>query len=286
MSIYFQHVGVANANRDFPETIGEGNEVLKLKLSDIESHLSSLPPEEYDKLHEALNDKTEFQIWGVPAGAKKVLKDLNNDDYFLLMANQHEFSYCGKVLHRFQDLNYDLSESLWGERKFSIIFLLTGQMITFPWPDFVDLFGYATNYYMRGNTMKMSKTRFNESQFENEKQFATYISPQITEQHFDALGEVYETEPLGDDGVVYAIGNPAFPGWIKVGRAYDFETRLRSYQTGDPNRSYTEIYKRNFENRITAETLVHEKLKRLGVAWKGEWFCVKEETVIEVIDSL
>jgi len=286
MSIYFQHVGVANANRDFPETIGVANEVLNLKLNDIKSHLSSVSPEEYDKLHRVLDDDTEFQIWGVPAGAKKVLQNLSNGDYFLLMANQNEFSYCGKVIYRFQDLNYDLSESLWGERKFSIIFLLTGQMISFPWHNFVDMFGYATNYSMRGNTMKMSETRFNESQFENEKQFAAYISPQITEQHFDPLGEVFETEPLGDDGVVYAIENPAFPGWIKVGRAFDFETRLRSYQTADPNRAYAEIHKRNFENRITAEKIVHEKLKRLGVAWKGEWFCIEKEIVIDVIDSL
>ena len=100
------------------------------------------------------------------------------------------------------------------------------------------------------------------------------------------LGEVIEKEPLGPEGYVYAIKNPSFPGWIKVGCASDHDARLRNYQTGDPHRAYESIHNRYFSNRVNAEARAHSELKQLTEHWNGEWFFLSDSQVINVIDSL
>ena len=100
------------------------------------------------------------------------------------------------------------------------------------------------------------------------------------------LGEVIEKEPLGPEGYVYAIINPSFNGWIKVGCASDYDTRLKNYQTGDPHRAYEKIHHRYFSDRVQAEALAHNELKKLTSKWNGEWFYLREKQVISIIDSI
>ena len=100
------------------------------------------------------------------------------------------------------------------------------------------------------------------------------------------LGEVIEKEPLGPEGYVYAIINPSFNGWIKVGCASDYDTRLKNYQTGDPHRAYEKIHHRYFSDRVQAEALAHNELKKLTSKWNGEWFYLRKNQVISVIDSI
>jgi hypothetical protein len=97
---------------------------------------------------------------------------------------------------------------------------------------------------------------------------------------------VIEKEPLGPEGYVYAIINPSFNGWIKVGCASDYDTRLKNYQTGDPHRAYEKIHHRYFSDRVQAEALAHNELKKLTSKWNGEWFYLRENQVISVIDSI
>lgn len=47
------------------------------------------------------------------------------------------------------------------------------------------------------------------------------------------LGIPESTEPIGPEGYVYAIINPAFEGWVKVGQSHEPDRRLESYKTGD-----------------------------------------------------
>jgi hypothetical protein len=104
--------------------------------------------------------------------------------------------------------------------------------------------------------------------------------------NLEPLGEMIEKEPLGPEGYVYAIKNPTFPGWLKVGCTSDHDARLKNYQTGDPHRAYEKIHHRYFRDRIKAESIVHEKLKKITSDWNGEWFYLKNKQVINVIDSI
>ncbi|MGL4519205.1 MAG: GIY-YIG nuclease family protein [Phocaeicola sp.] len=40
---------------------------------------------------------------------------------------------------------------------------------------------------------------------------------------------------------MYAISNPAWPGFIKIGKSVDVFDRLNNYQTSSPLRDYTLI---------------------------------------------
>ena len=104
--------------------------------------------------------------------------------------------------------------------------------------------------------------------------------------NFEPLGEVFEKEPLGPEGYVYAMTNSSFPGWIKVGCAFNCEDRLKTYQTGDPHRVYKMCTKRQFGDRQIAEKIVHSKLTPLSENRKGEWFEMDLSIVESVINDV
>ena len=65
-------------------------------------------------------------------------------------------------------------------------------------------------------------------------------------------------------GYVYAITNPAWPGWVKVGMAVDSNDRLNSYQTSSPFRDF-------FRERCSEHS--------------GEWFKItREDAYISIKD--
>ena len=85
-------------------------------------------------------------------------------------------------------------------------------------------------------------------------------------------------------GSVYVISNPAFPGYVKVGRAMDVEDRLSSYQTADPLRRYKLEGYVNFADRYAAEKEAHRLLLPYWAG--GEWFLVNTEEALRVIQSI
>jgi len=85
---------------------------------------------------------------------------------------------------------------------------------------------------------------------------------------FSALTN-YKRSTVGD---VYIITNDAWPRWLKVGKAIDAKDRLKSYQTGDPLRSYTLRYSSSTDNRHIAETEAHKALTILCEERNNEWF--------------
>lgn len=81
-------------------------------------------------------------------------------------------------------------------------------------------------------------------------------------------GEVTEKR-----GFVYVITHPAFPNYVKIGRAFDPESRLNGYQTGCPHRAYELYAAIYFEDCHWAEKEIHARLDesyRNGAL--GEWF--------------
>lgn len=84
------------------------------------------------------------------------------------------------------------------------------------------------------------------------------------------------------EGMVYLIGNPAWPEYLKIGMTIDSEARLESYQTYDPLRRY---YIKNYEfclNRKSAEKALLKKFNFHIV--RGEW--IKFSDSLEVIQTV
>jgi len=84
------------------------------------------------------------------------------------------------------------------------------------------------------------------------------------------------------EGLVYLIGNHAWPEYLKIGMTIDTEARLDSYQTYDPLRRY---YIKHYEfcrNRKSAEK---ELLKKFNLhVVRGEW--IKFSDSIRVIETI
>ena len=94
---------------------------------------------------------------------------------------------------------------------------------------------------------------------------------------------------FGDqEGVVYAITNPAWPNWIKVGKSGSIGSRVSSYQTGSPLRDYKVEHKRLFSECGAAEKKIHRKLRKspLVLDDNGEWFKTNLSTVVSIIESI
>ena len=85
-------------------------------------------------------------------------------------------------------------------------------------------------------------------------------------------------------GFVYVITNPAWPDHVKIGRAFNPESRLRGYQTSCPDRDYRLNYAVYFEDCYQAEHSMHYMLDK----WRrgGEWFFADVEEATQLIDRL
>jgi hypothetical protein len=70
-------------------------------------------------------------------------------------------------------------------------------------------------------------------------------------------------------GIVYVISNPSFQGCYKVGITKNLNSRLKSYQTYDPNRSFKVEHYRFVKNSRQAEKEILSKFN-LSLL-KGEW---------------
>ena len=74
------------------------------------------------------------------------------------------------------------------------------------------------------------------------------------------------------DGVLYIISHPRMEG-IKIGRAFDADSRLNNYQTGCPNREYRLEYVSPYiEDCVSAEKAIFTELEAYQL--KGEWFAL------------
>ena len=90
------------------------------------------------------------------------------------------------------------------------------------------------------------------------------------------------------EGYVYAISNPAWPEWVKIGKAIDADDRLGSYQTSSPMRDYRLIHSVYFDDRNQAEHKAHKlAAAKSSQAWNkdlnGEWFYLTDEQAIQVL---
>jgi hypothetical protein len=92
------------------------------------------------------------------------------------------------------------------------------------------------------------------------------------------------TPPTSKAGEVYAIENPAWPGWIKIGQARNALRRLATYQTGSPHRDYRILYRLKVANADAVEATAHRVLGEI-VPTKNEWFKARHDQARGAIDT-
>lgn len=72
------------------------------------------------------------------------------------------------------------------------------------------------------------------------------------------------------EGMVYVIGNKAWPNCYKIGMTVNVHERLRSYQTYSPYRDFTLEHYQFYSDRRAVESKIHKFLKPFAL--EGEWF--------------
>ncbi len=77
---------------------------------------------------------------------------------------------------------------------------------------------------------------------------------------------------------VYVISNPAFKGWLKVGRTKDIHQRLQNLKTAAPHE-----YVLEFMIEFDDDRPVHNKLQAQGYERSMEWFKAELSDVRRVI---
>jgi len=106
--------------------------------------------------------------------------------------------------------------------------------------------------------------------------------------HYKTFEDAWNHQQLNKQtkGHVYAIKNPAWPGWIKIGRAVDATDRLSAYQTSSPLRDYEILAYTESENKNEDERKAHLLLSKEASERKGEWFKVEESVAYTLIQDL
>ena len=101
----------------------------------------------------------------------------------------------------------------------------------------------------------------------------------------DAAFSALQKDIKVKEGYVYAISNPAWPDWIKIGMAIDAEDRLNGYQTSSPMRDYELIHFIPSQDRSKAERVAHKAAALCGER-QGEWFKITGEEAIVILEHI
>ena len=84
-------------------------------------------------------------------------------------------------------------------------------------------------------------------------------------------------------GEIYLIINPAWPDWVKVGKAAIATDRLGNYQTSSPLRDYVILTTISVDNMHEQERRFLQLFSNEGYERKGEWFKIDKEKAVELL---
>jgi len=88
------------------------------------------------------------------------------------------------------------------------------------------------------------------------------------------------------EGYVYAITNPAWPEWVKIGMAIDADDRCNGYQTSSPFRDYKIEHVVVTNNRRAAEAEAHKAATKMAKETRGEWFKLDIELAKTILNNI
>ena len=100
-----------------------------------------------------------------------------------------------------------------------------------------------------------------------------------------AFDGTYKLEAI-KEGYVYAITNPAWPEWVKIGMAVDADDRCNGYQTSSPFRDYSLAHMVVTNNRRAAEAQAHKEAAKIAEEQRGEWFKISIEQAKDILNKL
>jgi len=86
-------------------------------------------------------------------------------------------------------------------------------------------------------------------------------------------------------GYIYVIVNPAYNGWVKIGRTESVERRISSFNTSSPFRDFKAMFSIYCEETRDIEEGVHHKLRESGVISSHEWFMLSVTESIKIIEE-
>ena len=101
----------------------------------------------------------------------------------------------------------------------------------------------------------------------------------------DAAFAALQKDEQVKEGYVYAITNPAWPEWVKIGMAIDAEDRLNGYQTSSPMRDYQLVHAIATPDRARAERVAHKAAALCGER-QGEWFKIANEEAVTILQHI
>ena len=144
MNVFYHKVGMFGSDRDFPKTVFR-----QVNLATVKSATEGHPYQQplLNALRAAFPDGV-FNVWGVPAGARKKMRDLKVGDSVLLMRSVI-IQALAKVEVYIQAEFPALSEALWGESKFTWVFFFRTQRLYLPWKVLNAPLKYSSNYHPR-----------------------------------------------------------------------------------------------------------------------------------------
>lgn len=157
MQLFFHDVGLKGATADFPKTIfGD------IAVSDIVEHC---PYEVRAEIQ--TNLLAEFpdgfcNAWGVPAGAKSVIRQLEISDVMLLIKSTggaEEMPALCHVKAFWQIELLELSQFLWGSKHFPYVFFFKTQYIDLTWSKFKQDVQYLPKFRPAGNVYRVKSER-------------------------------------------------------------------------------------------------------------------------------
>ena len=100
-----------------------------------------------------------------------------------------------------------------------------------------------------------------------------------------AFDGTYKLEYI-KEGYVYAITNPAWPEWVKIGMAIDADDRCNGYQTSSPFRDYSLEHTVVTNNRRKTEAEAHRAASNIAEEQRGEWFKISIEQAKDILNKL
>ena len=100
-----------------------------------------------------------------------------------------------------------------------------------------------------------------------------------------AFNGTYKLDSI-KEGYVYAITNPAWPEWVKIGMAVDADDRCNGYQTSSPFRDYKVEHVVATKNRRAAESEAHKLATKVAVETRGEWFRLDIEQAKTILNNI
>lgn len=217
MKAFFQHVGEQNSARDFPRTlVSDAGDLIRFRFSQIERLLPLTPAQRGALAAQCMQEAPDgFQIWGVPEGAKSVLRDVAEGDAFLLLRTWGEegrFGYAGKVIAIPRCLATDASKYLWGEGRFPLLLFMVGGQSALTWRDFRNGLGYAANWDPRGQTYPVKADRLAASPYRSA----------VGLLEAALIAEVHQ-EPTANDGSEWDAVPPTPEGRKKLRAHYQRE---------------------------------------------------------------